>query len=218
MTKSQMAVYEAAFTVLAIGKVWQAPGVSLIFRWAVLAVAAILMFSTTAHAQRGAAGGTIQSIQIDGNVRADAATIRSYLQLKPGEPYDAAAADRSLKALFATGLFSDVAIQMQGSTLVVKVTENPIINRVAFEGNSKLDDDKLRGSGLVEFEDFPLARREQGIGTIEERGVGTEMDAAGARADHEQEHEQEPLLKRRDAASPRGIGLKRRDAASPRPS
>ena len=59
---------------------------SLIFRWAVLAVAAILMFSTTAHAQRGAAGGTIQAIQIDGNVRSEAATIRSYLQLKPGEP------------------------------------------------------------------------------------------------------------------------------------
>jgi outer membrane protein insertion porin family len=144
MTKSQMPVYEAAFAGLAIGKVWQAPGVSLIFRWAVLAVAAILMLSTTAHAQRGAAGGTIQAIQIDGNVRSEAATIRSYLQLKPGEPFDAAAADRSLKALFATGLFSDVAIHMQGSTLVVKVTENPIINRVAFEGNSKIEDDKLR--------------------------------------------------------------------------
>ena len=71
-------------------------------------------------------------------------TIRSYLQLKEGQPYDAAAADRSLKALFATGLFSDVTIDMQGSTLVVKVTENPIINRVAFEGNSKIEDDKLR--------------------------------------------------------------------------
>ena len=55
-----------------------------------------------------------------------------YLQLKEGQPYDAAAADRSLKALFATGLFSDVVIDMQGSTLVVKVTENPILNRVVF--------------------------------------------------------------------------------------
>ncbi len=64
--------------------------------------------------------------------------------MKVGEPFDAAAADRSLKALFATGLFSDVVIEMQGSTLVVKVTENPIINRVVFEGNKKIDDDKLR--------------------------------------------------------------------------
>jgi outer membrane protein insertion porin family len=126
------------------------PGVSLIFRWAVLAIAAVLAFGATAHAQRGGAGavapagGTITAIQIQGNVRAEPETIRSYLQLKEGQPYDAAAADRSLKALFGTGLFADVVIDMQGSTLVVKVTENPIINRVAFEGNSKIEDDKLR--------------------------------------------------------------------------
>ena len=117
----------------------------MIVRWAVLAIAAILAFTAPAHAQRGAAaGGTIAGIQIQGNVRSEPETIRSYLQLKVGEPFDAAAADRSLKALFATGLFSDVVIEMQGSTLVVKVTENPIINRVAFEGNKKVDDDKLR--------------------------------------------------------------------------
>jgi len=120
----------------------------LIFRWAVLAVVAILTFGTAAHAQRGpaagAAGGTITSVQIQGNVRAERETIRSYLQLKEGQPYDHAAADRSLKALFGTGLFSDVTIDMQGSTLIVKVVENPIINRVAFEGNRKIEDDKLR--------------------------------------------------------------------------
>lgn len=118
---------------------------SLIFRWAVLAIVAILAFTAPAHAQRGAAaGGTIAGIQIQGNVRSEPETIRSYLQLKVGEPFDAAAADRSLKALFATGLYSDVVIEMQGPTLVVKVTENPIINRVVFEGNKKIDDDKLR--------------------------------------------------------------------------
>lgn len=121
------------------------PGVSLIVRWAVLAIALVFALATTAHAQRGGApAGTISAVQIDGNVRAERETIRSYLQLKEGQPYDTAAADRSLKALFGTGLFSDVVIEMQGSTLVIKVTENPIINRVAFEGNSKIDDDKLR--------------------------------------------------------------------------
>ena len=107
----------------------------MIFRWAVLAIVAILAFNTPAYAQRGAVaagGGTISGIQIQGNIRSEVETIRSYLQLKVGEPFDAAAADRSLKALFATGLFADVVIEMQGSTLVVKVTENPIINRVAF--------------------------------------------------------------------------------------
>ena len=118
---------------------------SLIFRWAVLAIVAILAFIAPAQAQRGAAaGGTIAGIQIQGNVRSEPETIRSYLQLKVGEPFDAAAADRTLKALFATGLYSDVVIEMQGPTLVVKVTENPIINRVVFEGNKKIEDDKLR--------------------------------------------------------------------------
>ena len=127
--------------------------VRVILRWAVLAVAAILVFVAPAIAQRGPApqrapaavpGGTITAVQIQGNVRAEPETIRSYLQLKEGQQYDPAAADRSLKALFATGLFSDVVIDMQGSTLVVRLTENPILNRVAFEGNKKIDDDKLR--------------------------------------------------------------------------
>ena len=145
MAKALIPVYETAFPNVAIGRSGKGPGVSLIVRWAVLAVVAVLAFANTAHAQRGgAAGGTISAVQIQGNVRAEPETIRSYLQLKEGQPYDAAAADRSLKALFGTGLFADVVIEMQGSTLVVKVTENPIINRVAFEGNSKIDDDKLR--------------------------------------------------------------------------
>ncbi len=123
------------------------PGVGLNFRWAVLAVAAILAFGAPAYAQRGGAaagGGTITAVQIQGNVRSEVETVRSYLQLKEGQPYDPAAADRSLKALFATGLFSDVVIDMQGTVLIVKVTENPILNRVAFEGNKKIEDDKLR--------------------------------------------------------------------------
>jgi outer membrane protein insertion porin family len=118
----------------------------------VLAVAALLAFVAPAFAQQPQpqqrvpqqAGGTITAVQIQGNVRAEPETIRSYLQLKEGQAYDPAAADRSLKALFSTGLFSDVVIDMQGSTLIVRVTENPILNRVVFEGNRKIDDDKLR--------------------------------------------------------------------------
>ena len=122
-------------------------GVSLVFRWAALALAAVIAFAAPAQAQRATVqvpGGTIASVQIQGNVRSETETIRSYLQLKEGQAYDPAAADRSLKALFSTGLYSDVTIDMQGSTLVVRVTENPIINRVAFEGNRKIEDDKLR--------------------------------------------------------------------------
>ncbi len=48
-----------------------------------------------------------------------------------------------LKTLFATGLFSDVKIHLDGSTLTIQVTENPIINQVVFEGNAKVSDKDL---------------------------------------------------------------------------
>lgn len=95
---------------------------------------------------RVAPGGTISGIKIEGNQRIEESTIRSYMLVQPGDPYDADRVDRSLKSLFSTGLFSDVSFQRQGNTLVVKVVENPLINRIAFEGNRKLTDEQLRTS------------------------------------------------------------------------
>ena len=93
---------------------------------------------------RTAPGGAISAIKIEGNQRIEESTIRSYMLVQPGDPYDADRVDRSLKSLFSTGLFADVSFQRQGGTLVVKVVENPIINRIAFEGNRKLTDEQLR--------------------------------------------------------------------------
>ena len=89
--------------------------------------------------------GTISDIRIEGLQRIEPETVRSYLLLQQGDPWDPDRVDASLKALFATGLFADVKLDRQGNTLVVKVVENPIINRIAFEGNSKLSDKDLNG-------------------------------------------------------------------------
>jgi outer membrane protein insertion porin family len=94
-----------------------------------------------ALAQMG--GGTIGNIQIEGVQRIEPETVRSYLLIQPGDAWDDERVDKSLKALFATGLFADVNLSRVGNTLVVKVVENPIINRIAFEGNHKLDDKDL---------------------------------------------------------------------------
>ncbi len=88
-------------------------------------------------------GGVVADIRILGTQRIEPETVRSYLLIQPGEPWDAEKLDDSLKALFATGLFADVNLSRVGNTLVVKVVENPIINRIAFEGNRKLDDKEL---------------------------------------------------------------------------
>jgi outer membrane protein insertion porin family len=85
----------------------------------------------------------VQQIRIEGTERVEAETVRSYLAVKPGDAFNPDSVDRSLKNLYATGLFSDVSMRREGNTLVVVVVENPIINRLAFEGNSKLSSEDL---------------------------------------------------------------------------
>ena len=71
--------------------------------------------------------------------------MRAYLVIQPGKSFTSEDEDASLKALFETGLFADVQLDVRGSALVVTVVENPVINEVAFEGNKKFKDDQLSG-------------------------------------------------------------------------
>ncbi len=97
-----------------------------------------------ANLGRPGADGSISTIKVEGNQRIEESTIRSYMLVQPGDPFDPDRIDRSLKTLYATGLFQDVNLRREGSTLLVRVAENPIVNRIAFEGNRKLNDDALR--------------------------------------------------------------------------
>lgn len=108
-------------------------------------IAAALVFLTLLVKPALAQGGEIiREVQIEGTQRIEPETVRSYLAIQPGDPYDAERVDRSLKTLFATGLFADVTLRREGDALIVRVVENPIINRIAFEGNNKLDDETLQ--------------------------------------------------------------------------
>jgi outer membrane protein insertion porin family len=90
-----------------------------------------------------AAAQTASSIEVVGNRRVDVETVRSYFKPGPGGALDAGRIDDGLKALIETGLFSDVQINRQGGRVVVTVVENPVIGRVAFEGNKKIKDEQL---------------------------------------------------------------------------
>ncbi len=92
---------------------------------------------------RAQEAGRIERIVVEGTQRVEAETVRSYLLVREGDLFDASRVDRSLKSLFATGLFADVTIDRRADTLVVTVAENPVINRIAFEGNTRIDDDTL---------------------------------------------------------------------------
>jgi outer membrane protein insertion porin family len=111
-------------------------------------LAAVMMVTVTAAAVQpmGAfaqSGPVIRDIRVVGNSRIEPETVKSYLTFTAGQRYDGYKADESLRALYGTGLFQDVHINLQGGTVVVSVTENPIINRVAFEGNSEVKTDTL---------------------------------------------------------------------------
>ena len=82
-------------------------------------------------------------VDVEGTRRVEADTIRSYFHLAPGEHLDSAKFDAVLKSLYATNLFQDVHITPLNGRILVTVVENPVINRVAFEGNKKAKDDQI---------------------------------------------------------------------------
>jgi outer membrane protein insertion porin family len=98
---------------------------------------AAMLLSSPAVAQ------TVSSIEVEGNRRVEIETIRSYFKPGPGGQLDQAQIDDGLKALIETSLFQDVQITQAKGRLLVTVIENPVIGRVAFEGNKKVKDEQL---------------------------------------------------------------------------
>jgi outer membrane protein insertion porin family len=90
--------------------------------------------AATAFAQSG-------GITVRGNQRVDAETVRSYFTGRG--PLTQATIDEGIRGLYASGLFSDVRVARAGGGIVVTVSENQVINRVAFEGNNKIKDSVL---------------------------------------------------------------------------
>ena len=85
----------------------------------------------------------VSRIEVRGNQRVEADTIRNYIAIKPGKSFSSADIDQAVKALFGTGLFSDVQINQVGSSLVVTVSEYKVVNQVLFQGNKKIKDAQL---------------------------------------------------------------------------
>ena len=91
-----------------------------------------------------AASGAEAAIAVAGNRHIDASMIRSHFHAGADGRFDAAALDAALKSLYATGLFQDVTVSRDGDRILVKVVENPTIERMAFEGNKKIKDEDLK--------------------------------------------------------------------------
>ncbi|MDC0650247.1 outer membrane protein assembly factor BamA [Alphaproteobacteria bacterium] len=86
---------------------------------------------------------SISEIRVDGNRRVAAATVQSYLPVRVGDLASPGSLSNALARLYDTNLFKDIKLDMDGSVLIVRVVENPIINRVNIEGNDVISDERL---------------------------------------------------------------------------
>lgn len=100
----------------------------------------------------------VRDIRVEGLQRTEAGTVFGYLPVKVGETMTEDKAAQSVKALFATGFFKDVRLEIDNGVLVVVIDERPAIASVTFTGIKALDDKQLRKSmrdvGLAESRIF----------------------------------------------------------------
>ncbi|MAI49014.1 MAG: outer membrane protein assembly factor BamA [Rhodospirillaceae bacterium] len=115
------------------------------FRWMLLMLIAIplLTGAVVGPAEAQSIDNRLRDIRVEGAQRIEADTVRSYMGIRRGDQINAGVLDKSLKALFATGMFADVNMRQVGRDVVVRVVENPIVNRIAFEGNKRISNEIL---------------------------------------------------------------------------
>jgi outer membrane protein insertion porin family len=85
----------------------------------------------------------VKDIRVEGIQRTEAGTVFSYLPVKVGETYTDEKGAAAIKALYATGLFKDIRIEVEGNVLVVAVEERPSIASVVFTGLKEFEKDAL---------------------------------------------------------------------------
>jgi outer membrane protein insertion porin family len=107
----------------------------------------------------------VRNIVVQGNTRVDPETVRNYLSIEPGRNFGPAEINESVKALYGTGLFSDVKISRQGNSLIVSVKENNVVGTVRFEGNKKLKKDMLQP--IIETKSRGVLTQEKLDGDVE---------------------------------------------------
>jgi outer membrane protein insertion porin family len=110
----------------------------------------------------------VKDIRVEGVQRTEAGTVFSYLPVKVGDRLDDAKAAQAVKALFATGFFRDVRLEVENGVLVVIVQERPTISAITVSGNKEFDTDTLKKAlkdiGIAEariFDRSALDRAEQ---------------------------------------------------------
>jgi outer membrane protein insertion porin family len=123
--------------------------------------AAILLAVAVSAAAQNFQPFTVKDIRVEGLQRTEAGTVFSYLPIKVGETMDEEKARRAVRALYATGFFQDVRLEVDNDVLVILVQERPAIAQIDFAGMKEFEPDNikkaLRELGLAEGRIFDRA-------------------------------------------------------------
>ena len=110
----------------------------------------------------------VKDIRVEGIQRTEAGTVFSYLPVKVGDMLDDEHAAAAIRALFATGFFKDVRLEMQQGVLIVLVHERPSIASIEINGVKDIPkdtlQDNLKSVGLADgriFDKSALDKAEQ---------------------------------------------------------
>ncbi|CAN5628659.1 outer membrane protein assembly factor BamA [soil metagenome] len=121
-------------------------GISL-RQWAAGMLAALaLAVGVPGHEAQAQGTAVFSRIDVAGNQRIDADTVRVFAGIEPGQAVAPEDLNLAVRRLFASGLFQTVEVMPEAGRLVITVVENPTINQIAFEGNRRIDDETLGGS------------------------------------------------------------------------
>jgi outer membrane protein insertion porin family len=120
------------------------------------------LFSLSAHAFEPF---VVKDIRVEGIQRTEAGTVFSYLPVKVGETITEEKAAAAIKALYATGFFKDVQLELEGDVLIVVVQERPAISQIEITGSKEFEKDQLKSAmkqvGLAEGRIFDRALLEK---------------------------------------------------------
>lgn len=109
---------------------------------------------------------TVKDIRVEGIQRTEAGTVFSYLPVKVGDTLNDDKVAQAIKALFATGFFKDVRIEVERDVMVVVVEERPAVAQISFSGMKEFEKDKiiaaLKDSGVAEGRIFDRAALDRG--------------------------------------------------------
>ena len=119
----------------------------MLYRYLPIILFAFFFYSSggvdKSYSQNSSETTKIEEILVEGNRRVSIGTVESYFPIKEGDSISQSTLDSALEQLYKTELFQNISLDIRGSTLIVSIVENPVINQVNIEGNDAISDEKL---------------------------------------------------------------------------